>query len=89
MGSNYSELFYATNSDIYVTKTVNIEVYNEDRNVFGVATEHNPDLPKPFDKFLQQWVQDNFDELAEGESVQEAAVLEYEPNEEIIEIRKL
>jgi hypothetical protein len=34
-------------------KSVNIEVYGEPDGVFGVLSEHNPDLPK-FEEDLQE-----------------------------------
>ena len=75
-----------------MTKTVNLEVYcdvtDEEREVFGVASEHRPDLPKPFDEPLQQWVQENFNHLEVGDSIAEAGELEYVPSGEIVEFRK-
>ncbi|MFC7229251.1 hypothetical protein N0B31_17760 [Salinirubellus salinus] len=57
--------------------------------VFGVVTEHRPDLPKPFDEELQRWVRSTFSgELEEGQSLSEAAEMEYEPEGEIVDIRK-
>lgn len=55
---------------------------------FGVAIEHRPDLPKPFNEALQEWVRENFEgELVKGETIREAAEMEYEPNGDIIEFR--
>ena len=75
-----------------MTRTVNIEVYCDttdgEPDLFGLASEHRPDLPKPFDSALQEWVQGNFTHLEAGESIQEAGEMEYEPNGEIIEFRK-
>lgn len=74
-----------------MSRTVNIEVYcdttNGEKDLFGVLTEHRPDLPKPVDAPLQEWVSENFQDLEPGESLGEAGVLEYEPNGEIIEFR--
>ena len=73
-----------------MTRTVNIEVYCDttDGEVFGVASQHRPDLPKPFDASLQEWVEEAFDSLGPGEGIEEAGVMEYEPNSEIIEFRQ-
>lgn len=72
-----------------MTRTVNIEVYAETNGeVFGVVSEHRPDLPNPLDKQLQEWVKNNFTDLEQGENRLEAGELEYEPNGEIIEFRK-
>lgn len=75
-----------------MTETVNIEVYCDitdgEREVFGVASEHRPDLPKPFDSTLQEWVQENFDHLDVGESRPEAGEMEFEPDGDIVEFRK-
>lgn len=75
-----------------MTETVDIEVYCDEtdgeREVFAVASEHRPDLPKPFDSQLQEWVQKNFDNLEVGDSLPEAAEMEYEPNGDIVEFRR-
>lgn len=67
-----------------MTKTVNIEVYCDDGEVFGVASEHRSDLPKPFDEQLQEWVQSTFDELEVGEELSEAGEMVYNPNGDIV-----
>lgn len=75
-------------------RTVNIDVTCDADGeggieTFGVATEHRPDLPKPFDEQLQEWVRKQFeDQLESGETIESAAVMEYVPNGEIIEFRK-
>lgn len=77
-----------------MTRTVNIEVTCDSDGeggieTFGVASEHRPDLPKPFDEPLQEWVHETFEgELQKGETITEAAEMEYEPNDEIIGFRK-
>lgn len=75
-----------------MTRTVNIEVYCDtpegDREVFAVVSEHRPDLPKPFDAQVQAWAQAEFAELTVGQSISDAGELEYEPNGDIVEIRK-
>ena len=74
-----------------MTRSVNIEVYCDkpegEREVFGVVSEHRPDLPKPFDEPVQQWVREHFDHLEVGDEVLEAGELIYEPNGEIVEIQ--
>lgn len=75
-----------------MTRTVNIEVYCDNspeggKDVFGVASEHRPDLPKPFDEPMQKWVNENFNHLDVGESIESAGELVYEPNGEIVEFR--
>ncbi|RLM37212.1 MULTISPECIES: hypothetical protein [unclassified Haloarcula] len=76
-----------------MSRTVNIEVYcdvghSDEPEVFGVASEHRADLPKPFDAPLQEWVRENFSGIEKGDSIPEAGVMEYEPDGEIIEFRK-
>ncbi|WP_336336885.1 hypothetical protein [Haloarcula brevis] len=77
-----------------MTRTVNIEVTCDSDGdggieTFGVASEHRPDLPKPFDAQLQVWVLESFEgELDKGETISEAGEMEYEPNGEIIEFRR-
>lgn len=77
-----------------MTRTVNIEVTCDSDGeggieTFGVASEHRPDLPKPFNAQLQEWVRENFEgELEKGETIWEAGEMEYEPNGEIIEFRR-
>lgn len=74
-----------------MSRLVNIEVYcdtgDDEPEVFGVVSEHRPDLPKPFDEPLQKWVQKNFGHLETGDSIAEAGELEYEPNGKIIRFR--
>lgn len=75
-----------------MTKTVNVEVYCDtedgEKEVFAVASEHRPDLPKPFNEQLQKWAKESFDTLEVGDSIPEAGEMVYEPNGEIIEIKK-
>jgi hypothetical protein len=71
-----------------MSKSVNIEVYCDiedgEKVVFGVASEHRPDLPKPFDEQLQNWVQDTFGYLEIGDELSEAGEMVYIPNDDII-----
>ncbi len=68
-----------------MSETVNIEVYcDEEDGVFGVASEHRPDLPKPFDDQLQNWVQSTFKDLEAGDELLEAGEMVYSPNGDII-----
>lgn len=71
-----------------MSKSVNIEVYCDiedgEKVVFGVASEHRPDLPKPFDEQLQNWVQDTFGYLEIGDKLSEAGEMVYIPNDDII-----
>ena len=67
-----------------MSETVNIEVYCEDGEVFGVASEHRPDLPKPFDDQLQDWVQSTFTGLETGDELPEAGEMVYNPDGDII-----
>jgi hypothetical protein len=73
-------------------ETVNIEVYcdagEDGPEPFGVVSQHRPELPKPFDAELQNWVKANFSHLSKGDSVEQAGEMVYEPNGEIIEFRK-
>lgn len=77
-----------------MARTVNIEVTCDSDGeggveTFGVASEHRPDLPKPFNEQLQDWVKKNFEgDLEKGETLPEAAEMEYEAGGEIIEFRK-
>lgn len=73
-----------------MTRTVAIEVVCEaDGGVFGITEEHRPDLPKPFDEPLQEWIHKTFaGELEPGESREHTAEMEYEPNGEIIAFRR-
>jgi hypothetical protein len=75
-----------------MTRTVNIEVYCDttdgEKDVFGVASEHRTDLPKPFNSQLQEWVSEQFAHVGPGEIIEEAGELEYEPYGEIVEFRK-
>jgi len=76
-----------------MTKTVNIEVYCDNaedggQEVFAVLSEHRPDLPKPFDQELQEWASENFKNLEVGDAISEAGEFVYEPNGEIVEMRK-
>ena len=75
-----------------MTETVNIEVYCDntdgERDLFGVYSEHRPNLPNPMDSPLQEWVHENFNHLEIGDSIEEAGEMEYEPNAEIIEFRE-
>jgi len=74
-----------------MTRTINIEVYcsmeNGEKDVFAVASEHRPDLPKPFDEHLQEWAQSTYSHLKPGESKETAGKMVYKPNDEIIDIR--
>lgn len=77
-----------------MTETVNIEVYCDieegEEVVFGVASEHRPDLPKPFNDALQEWVTETFGgKLDPGEGIERAGEIEYEPDGEIIEFRQI
>ncbi len=71
-----------------MSKSVNIEVYCEtedgEKVIFGVASEHRSDFPKPFDDQLQSWVQDTFENLEIGDALSEAGEMIYTPNEEIV-----
>jgi len=71
-----------------MTESVNIEVYCDAEDgkkvIFGVASEHRPDFPKPFDKQLQNWVQDTFEHLEIGDELSEAGEMLYTPNDDII-----
>jgi hypothetical protein len=76
-----------------MSRVVNIEVYcdespDEEKEVYGVASEHRSDLPKPFDEPLQEWVISEFSELKVGESIEQAGEMEYEPSGDIIEFRR-
>lgn len=76
-----------------MTRTVNIEVYCDNTpeggvEVFGVASEHRPDLPNPFDEPLQEWVREEFAHLEVGDALEEAGEMEYEPDGEIVEFRR-
>ena len=76
-----------------MTRTVSIDVtcdIEEGRAVtFGVAQQHRPDLPKPFNAPLQEWVANNFSgELEPGVTVEDAAEMEYVPEGDIIEFRR-
>lgn len=76
-----------------MSRTVNIEIYCDkaadgSKDVFGVVTEHRPDLPKPFDEPLQNWVRENFEDINVGDSIEFAGEMEYVPDGEIIEFRK-
>lgn len=67
-----------------MSESVNIEVYCEEGDVFGVASEHRPDLPKPFDEQLQNWVQSTFTDLEAGDKLPEGGDMVYNPNGDII-----
>ena len=71
-----------------MSKRVNIEVYCEvedgEEIVFGVASEHRSDFPKPFDEQLQNWVQQTFDDIEVGDELPDAGTMIYKPNEDII-----
>lgn len=72
-------------------RTVNIEVYGDDTDengVYGVATNHRPDLPDGFNDRLQGWVAENFKQFVDGDSVFYAAEMEYEPHGDVIDFRK-
>lgn len=77
-----------------MTRIVNIEVICDSDGeggieTFGVASEHRADPPKPFDAQLQEWVRENFEGgLKKGETIGEAGEMEYEPNGDIIELRR-
>ncbi|WP_338741457.1 hypothetical protein [Haloplanus salilacus] len=76
-----------------MARTVNIEVICDSDSeggieTFGVASEHRPDLPEPFNNSLQEWVRENFEnELDKGQTISEAGEMVYEPNGGIIEFR--
>lgn len=75
-----------------MTRTVNVEVYcdtgaNGEKDIFAVAGEHRPDLPKSIDGPLQEWAKANFEHLEKGDSLKEAGKLVYKPNGEIVEIK--
>lgn len=70
-------------------RTVNVEVYHDGGEVFAVASEHRPDLPKPFGEPLQEWAKENYSHLDGGDSIKEAGEVEYVPCGEIVEIRKV
>jgi hypothetical protein len=74
-----------------MTRTVAIEIVCEaDGSVFGVVEEHRPDLPKPFDAPLQEWVHETFTgEMDPGESHERAAEMEYESDGEIVRFRRI
>jgi hypothetical protein len=67
-----------------MSKSVNIEVYCDDGETYGVASEHRPDLPKPFDEQLQEWVQSTFNNLEAGDELPNAGEMVYNPNGDII-----
>lgn len=72
-------------------RTVNVEVYGDDSHengVYGVATEHRPDLPDGLDGAIQEWVSENFEHFIDGDSVFYAAEMEYEPHGDVIGFRK-
>lgn len=71
-----------------MTRTVNIEVYHDGGEVFAVLTEHRPDFPTPVNAPLQEWANEQFSDLDPGDSIHEAGEMEYEPDGEIIEIRR-
>lgn len=74
-----------------MTRTVNIEVYcemeNGEKDVFAVASEHRPDLPKPFDKHLQEWAESTYSHLKPGESIERAGKMVYKPDGKIVDFR--
>lgn len=77
-----------------MSRTVNIEVTCDSDGeggveTFGVASEHRPDLPKPFNEQLQDWVQEQFEgQLENGETLPNAGEMEYDPHGQIIEFRR-
>lgn len=74
------------------TNTITIEVYPDgpdgDRDVFAVLTDHTPDLPDGFDDELQAWANEHFDTADVDGGNENAGEFEYEPNGDIVEIRK-
>jgi len=74
-----------------MSKNVNIEVYceeyHEEKDVFGVVSEHNPDLPIPFDAPLQEWVKKTFTHLEIGDELPEAGTMIYDPYGDIIKFK--
>jgi len=77
---------------LIMSRTVTIEVFCEttegEKDLFGLLSEHRPDLPEPFDTPLQEWVKQNFADMDPGESNKSAGVMEYEPDGEIIQFRE-
>jgi len=77
-----------------MSRTVSIEVVCDSdgdggTETFGVVSDHRPDLPRPFNERLQSWVELSFEgQLEQGEAIKNAGEMEYEPNGEIIQIRK-
>ncbi len=71
-----------------MNESVNIEVYCDtedgEKVVFGVASEHRPNLPKPFNEPLQNWVRDTFGHLEVGDELLEAGEMLYVPHDNII-----
>lgn len=74
-----------------MTRTVNVEVYCDttggERDLFGVATYPDRDVPEFYDQ-MQKWVQENFGHLEVGDNIIEAGEIEYEPYGETIKLRK-
>lgn len=72
-------------------QTVNIEVYcsmeNGEKDVFAVLSEHRPDLPKPFDKPLQEWAESTYSHMEPGESIERAGKMVYKSDSDIVEFR--
>jgi hypothetical protein len=74
-------------------RTVNIEVYCDftpegSTGVFAVASEHRPDLPKPFNAPMQEWARATFADLEVGGALEAAGDMEYEPNGGVIGFRR-
>lgn len=71
------------------TRIVDIEVYCDntggERDLFAVASDHRPDLPKPFNAQLQEWAQKEYSHLEIGDSIEQAGEMEYEPHGDIVE----
>lgn len=77
-----------------MTRTVSIDVVCDieggEQVIFGVAQEHRPDFPERFDRPLQEWVEETFGgEFESGEVREGYAEMEYEPDGEIIEFRRM
>jgi hypothetical protein len=75
-----------------MVRSVNIEVYCDtsegEREVFAVISDHRPDLPKPFDEEVQRWAVEQFPDLGGGDEIPEAGELIYEPDGNIVEIKR-
>lgn len=70
-----------------MAQRINIEVYYDAGEIFATLSEHPPDLPSPFDKELQNWAEENSEDLEQGEVIEKAGELVYQPDGEITEMR--